>query len=136
MFLLLLFLLKYNINKMANVVDYLNSIQKLTDTNLQILKALNDSFYTKQNHLYAKVDDSTYVIPSFLSLENKINMLQENFENLVNAPETAEAYFATVKKAEFTAVRNHFVEKFLLFAGSYFRIIFFRFLLICLCPVV
>ena len=78
---------------MANVVDYLNSIQKLTDTNLQILKALNDSFYTKQNHLYAKVDDSTYVIPSFLSLENKINMLQENFENLVKAPETAEAYF-------------------------------------------
>lgn len=78
---------------MANVVDYLNSIQKLTDTNLQILKALNDSFYTKQNHLYAEVDDTTYVIPSFISLENKINMLQENFENLVKAPETSEAYF-------------------------------------------
>ena len=78
---------------MANVVDYLNSIQKLTDTNLQILKALNDSFYTKQNHLYAEVDDTKYVIPSFISLENKINMLQENFENLVKAPETSEAYF-------------------------------------------
>lgn len=78
---------------MANVVDYLNSIQKLTDTNLQILKAINDSFYTKQNHLYAEIDDSKYVIPSFLSLENKINMLQENFENLVKAPETSEAYF-------------------------------------------
>ena len=78
---------------MANVVDYLNSIQKLTDTNLQILKIINDSFYTKQNHLYAEVNDTTYVIPSFISLENKINMLQENFENLVKSPETSEAYF-------------------------------------------
>ena len=40
---------------MANAVDYLNSIQKLTNTNLQILKALNDSFYTRKNHLYAEV---------------------------------------------------------------------------------
>ena len=78
---------------MANVVDYLNSIQKLTNTNLQILKALNDSFYTKQNHLFAEVNDTTYVIPSFISLENKINALQENFENLVKSPETSEAYF-------------------------------------------
>lgn len=78
---------------MANVVDYLNSIQKLTDTNLQILKALNDSFYTKQNHLYAEVNDTTYVIPSFLSLEHKIDALQENFENLVKSPENSEAYF-------------------------------------------
>ena len=78
---------------MANVVDYLNSIQTLTNTNLQILKALNDSFYTKQNHLFAEVNDTTYVIPSFISLENKINALQENFENLVKSPETSEAYF-------------------------------------------
>ena len=78
---------------MANVVDYLNSIQKLTDTNLQILKALNDSFYTKQNHLYAEVNDTTYVIPSFLSLEHKIDALQENFENLVKSPENSEANF-------------------------------------------
>jgi hypothetical protein len=78
---------------MANVVDYLTSIQKLTDTNLQILKTLNDSFYTKQNHLYAEVNDTTYVIPSFISLENRINALQENFENLIKSPETSEAYF-------------------------------------------
>lgn len=77
----------------ANIADYLKQIESLTSTNLQILKTLNDSFFTKKNHLYAEIDDSTYVIPSFLSLENKINMLQENFENLVKSPETGEAYF-------------------------------------------
>lgn len=78
----------------TNVVDYLHKIETLTNTNLQILKTLNDSFFTRKNHLYAEVDNTTYVIPSFLSLENKINMLQENFENLVHAPETGEAYFS------------------------------------------
>lgn len=77
----------------ANVADYFTQIEKLTNTNLQILKTINDSFFTKQNHLYADVNDTTYVIPSFISLENKINMLQENFENLIKAPETCEAYF-------------------------------------------
>jgi uncharacterized coiled-coil DUF342 family protein len=78
---------------MANVINYLEQIQKLTNTNLEILKTLNDSFFTKKSHLIAQVNDTSYVIPSFLSLENKINMLQENFENLVHAPETSEAYF-------------------------------------------
>lgn len=77
----------------SNISDYLLQVQKLTNTNLQILKTLNDSFFTKQNHLYAEVNDTTYVIPSFISLENKINALQENFENLVKSPETCEAYF-------------------------------------------
>jgi hypothetical protein len=54
---------------------------------------INDSFFTKKDHLFTEVNDTTYVIPSFISLENKINMLQENFENLVKAPETSEAYF-------------------------------------------
>lgn len=89
--------MKYNINTMSktisNISDYLLQVQKLTNTNLQILKTLNDSFFTKQNHLYAEVNDTTYVIPSFISLENKINALQENFENLVKSPETCEAYF-------------------------------------------
>jgi hypothetical protein len=78
---------------MSNIINYLEQIQKLTNTNLEILKTLNDSFYTKRNNLIAQVDDTSYVIPSFISLENKINMLQENFENLVKAPETCEAYF-------------------------------------------
>lgn len=77
----------------TNITDYLAQVEKLTSTNLQILKTLNDSFFTKKNHLFAEIDDTTYVIPSFISLENKLNMLQENFENLVKAPENNEAYF-------------------------------------------
>jgi hypothetical protein len=82
-----------DMSSIKSTADYLAQIETLTSTNLQILKALNDSFFTKKNHIYAEVDDTTFVIPSFISLENKINMLQENFENLVKAPETSEAYF-------------------------------------------
>lgn len=77
----------------TNIADYLRQIETLTNANLQILQTINDSFFTKKNHLYTEVNDTKYVIPSFISLENKINMLQENFENLVKSPETCEAYF-------------------------------------------
>lgn len=80
-----------NIN--ANITDYLKQIESLTSTNLQILKTINDSFFTKKSHLYAEIDNETFLIPSFISLENKINMLQENFENLIHAPATGEAHF-------------------------------------------
>ncbi len=76
------------------ISDYLTQIQELTNTNLKLLKALNDSFYTNQSHLSVNLgDEGTFVIPSFVSLENKINSLQNNFENLVKAPITAEAHF-------------------------------------------
>lgn len=78
---------------MASVTEYLERLQKLTQTNLDLLKALNDSFYTKNSHLVVNVDSNKFVIPSFIQLENKINSLQENFENLVNAPKTGEASF-------------------------------------------
>lgn len=76
-----------------NTSDYLSQLQALTKQNLEILKALNDSFFTKNEHITAAVGDNVFVIPSFLSLENKINALQDNFINLVNAPQTGEAYF-------------------------------------------
>ena len=76
------------------VSDCLAKIQELTNTNLKLLKALNDSFYVKQDHLSVDMgDEGTFVIPSFVSLENKLNTLQNNFENLVNAPITSEAHF-------------------------------------------
>lgn len=78
---------------MASVSEHLLLLQKLTQTNLEILQSLNDSFYTKQDHLYVDINDTKYVIPSFISLENKINMLEENFNNLVNSPASGEAYF-------------------------------------------
>jgi hypothetical protein len=78
---------------MASVTEYLERLQKSTQTNLDLLKALNDSFYTKNSHLVVNVDSNKFVIPSFIQLENKINSLQENFENLVHAPKTGEASF-------------------------------------------
>ena len=76
-----------------NISDYVSQLQTLTQKNLEILKAINDSFYTKNEHIVAGVGGINYVIPSFLSLENKVNALQDNFNNLVNAPLTGEAYF-------------------------------------------
>lgn len=78
---------------MASITEQLVKIQELTQTNLDILKAINDSFFTKQNHLSVNVLGNQYTIPSFITLENKINSLAANFENLVNAPESGEAFF-------------------------------------------
>ena len=78
---------------MSNITDYLLQLQSLTKTNLEILQTLNNSLYSKKNQLAVDINGVTYAIPSFTSLENKINMLQENFENLVNAPNSGEAYF-------------------------------------------
>ena len=77
----------------VSLTEYLTEIQELTKKNLEILKALNNSFYTKSEHLSVTIDNTNYVIPSFISLENKLNMLEDNLENLVNAPRTGEAAF-------------------------------------------
>lgn len=78
---------------MANVTEYLIKLQELTQTNLDILQAINDSFFTDKNHLAVNISGTQYALPSFLSLENKLNVLSENFENLIKSPETGEAYF-------------------------------------------
>lgn len=78
---------------MNSVSDYLIQLQKLTRQNFDILSAINESFFSKQTHLNVKVGDNNYAIPSFIYLENKINNLQANFDNLINAPATGEAFF-------------------------------------------
>ena len=78
----------------SNLTEYLSQLQDLTQRNLNILTALNDAFMTKKEHLVVNVDENTsYTIPSFISIENKLNSLQQDFENLVNAPKTGEANF-------------------------------------------
>lgn len=83
---------------MANMTEYLYQLQQITEQNLSILKALNESFYTKSEHISAVIgsgeNQQLFAIPSFLCLEDKINTLQANFENLVNAPRTGEAAFS------------------------------------------
>lgn len=86
-----------------DITEYMTQLQELTTRNLEILKALNESFYTKKNHLVATIDNVNYVIPSFLSLENKIDTLQQNLENICDAPKTGEAvtYFdGTTQKVQ------------------------------------
>ena len=78
---------------MSSVAENLEQMQSLTKTNLQILKAINDSFFTKRDHLVVNIDDNQYVIPSFISLENKVNALQEGLQNIISAPKTGEAHF-------------------------------------------
>lgn len=75
------------------IIDYLTKIEELTNTNLKLLKTINDSFYTDKNHLSVNLENGSFVVPSFISLENKINALQDNFENLVKSPTTSDAYF-------------------------------------------
>ena len=76
------------------ISDYLVRIEELTNTNLKILEALNNSFYTSDNSITVDLGgDNVFNVPSFISLENKINVLQDNFENLINAPESSEARF-------------------------------------------
>lgn len=78
---------------MASINNCLEELTNLTKQNLNILKTLNSALTSDKMHLSVKVDDQLLAVPSFLSLENKINNLQENFNNLVNAPKTGEAYF-------------------------------------------
>lgn len=78
---------------MASVTECLSQIQNLTKKNLEILQAINESYFTKQSHLQVNVGDAKYVIPSFMSVENRLSVMEENFNNLINAPSTNEAYF-------------------------------------------
>ena len=88
---------------MNSITECLTRIIGLTEKNLSILKTLNEAFFTKRSHLTAVVNDETYVIPSFISLENRIETLEHNLENIVNAPLTGEAftyYDGTTQKLE------------------------------------
>ena len=82
-----------HIKNMSNLTEVLSGLQQVTERNLEILKALNDSFYSKREHVVALIGGEKYVIPSYLYLESKIGDLENNFENLVNAPKTGTAAF-------------------------------------------
>ena len=70
----------------------LEKIEDITRQNLELLKTINQAFTTKHEHLSVNINDTQYIVPSFISLENKINTLQQNLENIVNAPTTGECF--------------------------------------------
>lgn len=76
-----------------NITEVLHQIQEATKANLQLLKAINESFITQREHVSTIINGETYTLPSFIYLESKLNVLEENFKNLINAPQTGEAAF-------------------------------------------
>lgn len=100
---------------MASITEHVIKLQELTQTNLEILQAINDSFFTKQDHLSVNIGGNSFAMPSFISLENKLNSLTANFENLVRAPESGEAFFdfngnsRAIQVRSYTSVPNSLV---------------------------
>lgn len=76
-----------------NITEVLHQIQETTKANLLLLKTINESFYTQREHVSTIINGEKYTLPSFIYLESKLNVLEENFKNLVNAPQTGEAAF-------------------------------------------
>lgn len=76
-----------------NITEVLHQIQETTKANLQLLKTINESFITQREHVSTIINGETYTLPSFIYLESKLNVLEENFKNLINAPQTGEAAF-------------------------------------------
>ena len=89
------------------VSESLLQIAELTKKNLQILEVLNDSFFTKSSHLSTVVGDTTYIIPSYIALENKVNHIQDAFNNLVHSAKTGEAWFNFDGNSKEIAVRGY-----------------------------
>lgn len=75
-----------------SISECLAQVVNLTKKNLAILKAVNEAFYTKRNHLAVNINDETFVIPSFISLESRIESLENNLQHIVDAPLTGEAF--------------------------------------------
>ena len=78
---------------MSSFNDYLTKIQELTDKNLQILSLINESFYSRKTKASALIDGVSYTIPSFITIENKINDLEGNWNKLIAAPDAGSAAF-------------------------------------------
>lgn len=101
-------------NKPINSIsDALTRIADLTEKNLNILKTIEESFRTRRSHLGVDIDGTTYSIPSFISLETRIETMEHNLENILNAPLTGEAFVyhdGTTQKLElsgYSTTPNH-----------------------------
>lgn len=75
----------------TSITETLNEIARLTKDNLKMLTSINEAFYTKKSHISTEINGERIAIPSFLSLESKIDTLRQDFDNIVNAPVTGEA---------------------------------------------
>lgn len=77
---------------MSTITEALNQIVELTRQNLNILDSINSAFYTNKSHISTEINGEKVAIPSFISLESKIDTLRQDLDNVLNAPVTGEAY--------------------------------------------
>ena len=78
--------------------EYYIKLEGLFNDAVNILTAINQSLYTNGSEVSVTIKDSynqesTIRIPSFLYLENKLEMLSNNFNNLFDLPKSGEAWF-------------------------------------------
>jgi hypothetical protein len=78
--------------------EYYIKLEGLFNDAVNMLTAINQSLYTNGSEVSVTIKDSynqesTIRIPSFLYLENKLEMLSNNFNNLFDLPKSGEAWF-------------------------------------------
>ena len=85
-------------NTTDSLKDYYVKLQGLYDNAVNILTAINQSLVSNASEItvdVADTDDTTTTvrIPSFLYMENKIEQLENNFNNLFELPNSGDAWF-------------------------------------------
>lgn len=92
---------------MSTIANYLVQLQKMTQTNLDILTAVNGALRGDSTSTKVEINGKNYDIPSFVSLENKVNALQETIKNIVNAPNTGEAFINMTGNSRILECRSY-----------------------------
>lgn len=92
---------------MSTLNNYLIELQKLTQTNLDLLTAVNGALKGDATSTKVEINGKSYDIPSFVSLENKVNSLQETINNIVYAPSTGEALINMTGNSRIIELRGY-----------------------------
>lgn len=85
-------------NTTDSLKDYYVKLQGLYENAVNILTAINQSLVSNASEITVNVADTddtttTVRIPSFLYMENKIEQLENNFNNLFELPNSGDAWF-------------------------------------------
>ena len=88
----------YRIMKNNTLKEYYIKLEGLFNDTVNMLTAINQSLYTNGSEVSVTIKDSlnnesVIRIPSFLYLENKLEILSNIFNNLVDLPKSGEAWF-------------------------------------------
>lgn len=76
-----------------SINESLAQLVTLTSRNVQILSTLNEAFFSSSTYVTTQVDGQTYTLPSFITIENKLNRLQTSWDALVKACSSGDAWF-------------------------------------------